>query len=416
MYFFNPDIFALGLATGVLGLVLLLSLVVSYAYGERTLLFLAAYLLVSATLLFTGQRLLLDLTLIQRFLLVIGPALVSGLQVWLFRKRSTGIFDKLVIAVVMVATLGLLGFYAANNAGRDAAGGVTDLAVLLCLVWGALMGAGFAYRSIQALETAGPWKWWMMIGHASGLVVALLFLTGVSVTSMPYWPVVLMLLLQLPPSYLSLVWRSRLLNEIRLRSAAANVSDPLTGLATATVLIERLMRITSRSQQVKEGAVGSALFLIQVQNLNGLLNQLGPDFNEKLLLESALRLRRSVGDNDLVARISGGRFAVVAQNLTSQAEVSNLATRLVVSGLRIDSPLLNGIELKFRVIVIGLKTSRPRTLPDAQAWLNQLAGHFDAWPSSHRSRSIWVVEDSPEKKEKDEKSEKAAVFVSGSVP
>ena len=393
MYFvFNPDTFVLGLAVGVLGLVLLLSLVVSYAYDEPTLLFLASYLAVMVVVLLAGERLQMGTELIQSLLLISGPALVSALQVWLFRKRTTGIFDKIFIVALMSATVGLLGFYVAFGVTLNATGGLARLAVWLALAWGVLMGIGFIYRGIQALETAGPWRWWLMLGHALGLTVALLFLTDVVDAKQAYWSVVLMLFVQVPPIYLSLVWRSRLLNEIRLRSAAAGVVDPLTGLATTSVLIERLMRIMSRAQQARQGQAGSALFLIDVQNWHGLLAELGAEFNEKLLLEAALRLRRSIGDNDLVARISGGRFAVVAQGLANQNEVTGLATRLVVSGLRIDSPLLPGVELKFRVIVTNLKLATTLALPAAQSWLDNLADRFKAWPSSHRSRSILVVE------------------------
>ena len=392
-FVFNPDTFVLGLAVGVLGLVLLLSLVVSYAYDEGTLLFLAAYLAVQVIFLLVGERLQMALELIQRLLLVAGPAFLSGLQMWLFRKRTNSLFDKIFVTVLISASLGLLGFYVANSISMQVAGGVGKLAVPLSLVWGCLMGAGFIYRGIQALETAGPWKWWLMLGHAAGLLVSLLFLTDLVDARQAYWPVVLMLLLQVPPIYLSLVWRSRLLNEIRLRSAAANVVDPLTGLATTPVLIERLMRIMSRAQQAQPNRTGSALFLIEVQNWHGLLNELGPEFNEKLLLEAALRLRRSIGDSDLVARVKGGRFAVVAQGLTNEHEVTEMATRLVVSGLRIDSPLLLGVELKFRVIARNLKLSKPFALPEAEAWLSDLTDNFSAWPSSHRSRSILVVAD-----------------------
>ena len=387
----NPDGFLLGLAVGVLGLVLILSLIIAYAYEERTLLFLAAYLSVVIVSVVAGERLNMRTELIQRLLLVSGPALISGLLVRLFRKRSAGIFDNLVIALVMSATLSLIGFYVFNGTMPDVAGGIASSSIWFALIWGALMGAGFAYRSIQALETAGPWKWWLMLGHAAGLVVALLFLMDLADAKNVYWPVVLMLLVQVPPIYLSLVWRSRLLNEIRLRGAAATVTDPLTGLATTPVLIERLMRIVSRAQQARQSQTSSALFLIEVQNWNGLLIELGAEFNEKLLLEAALRLRRSIGDNDLAARISGGRFAVVAQGLASEHEVTVLATRLVVSGLRIDSPLLPGVELKFRVIVSNLNLVKPLALAATEAWLRKLADNFSDWPHSHRSRSILVV-------------------------
>jgi GGDEF domain-containing protein len=389
---FNPNFFALGIAVGVLGLVLLLSLVVSYAYDEPTLLFLAAYLTLMVTGLVAGQRWQMTTEMVQSLLLVTGPALVSGFLMWLFRKRNSSLLDKALIVILLLANLSLLAYFVVTGLGLVKIPAMPGLTTLVCLVWGGLLGTGFAYRSIQALETAGPWKWWLMLGHASGLVVALLFLTDVADARQAYWPVVLMLLVQIPPIYLSLVWRSRLLNESRLRSAAAGVADPLTGLSTTPVLIERLLRVMARSQQAKAGKTSNALYLIEVQNWHGLLAELGPDFNEKLLLEAAMRLRRSVGDNDMVARIAGGRFAVVAQELANDHEITSLATRLVVSGLRIDSPLLPGVELKFRVIVINLKLSAPLSLSVAQTWLDSLVSRFQSWPSSHRSRSILAIE------------------------
>ena len=384
--------FALGLAVGVLGLVLLLSLLVAYAYDESTLFFLAAYIAVTVALLVAGERLQWGAGLIQSLLIVIGPALVGGLLMWLLRKRSSGSFDKLSIVSIVSATVLLLGIFVAVGSGLVGQFWRDNLR-WFCLAWGILIGVGFVYRSVQAIDTAGPWKWWLMLGHAAGLAVALAFLTDFADSKNAYSPVILMLLVQAPPIYLALVWRSRLLNEIRLRSTAANVADPLTGLATTPVLVERLMRITSRSQQSKRGPASSALYLIEVQNWNGLLNELGVDFNEKLLLEAALRLRRSIGDNDLVARLTGGRFALIAQGMTGPNEVGSLATRLVVSGLRIDSPLLPGVELQFRVIVRPLKFATPLPMAAATEWLSSLAARFSSWPRSHRARSILVVSD-----------------------
>lgn len=387
----DPDVFALGVAVGVLGLVLLLSLLVALSYKEQTLLGLAAYLVLMLGFVLAGARLQMDQELIQQWLLVLGPSLMAGLQFWLLRNRKISRVGLAAMAAWAGVTVGLLGFYAA--------GGNPAVATSLCLLWLVLLVTSSFYLSVQAWDTAGPWKWWLLLGHGMGALVAASFLTDLADAKRAYWPVLSMLLLQAPPIYLSLVWRSRLLNEIRLRSTAASTVDPLTGLATTPVLVERLMRIMSRAQQARHAPAGSALFLIEVTNWNGLLNELGPEFNEKLLLEAALRLRRSIGDNDLVARLQGGRFAVLAQGLANPQEVSTLATRLVVSGLRIDSPLLPGVEFKFHVIVTSLRLSTPLTLPATQAWLDGLAHRFTAWPHSHRSRSILVVDsdtDQPE--------------------
>ena len=391
VFSFNQDVFVLGMAVGVLGLVLVLSLVISYAYDEPTLLFLATYIALTVAMLMVGMR-LQSMHHLQILLLVLGPAVISGLQMWLFRKRTTNTFDHVIVVVLVGATLGFLGFLVLNVYSQSFLGQWAELAVLFSLVWGFLMVGGLIYTGFQSLEAAGPWKWWLMLGQAAGLLVALFFLADIADARQAYWPVMLMLLFQAPPIYLSLVWRSRLLNEVRLRSASAGVADPLTGLATSPVLIERLMRIMARTQLVKASQTSNALYLIEVQNWNGLLVELGADFNEKLLLEAAMRLRRSVGDNDMVARIGGGRFAVVAQGLADQNEITSMATRLVVSGLRIDSPLLPGVELKFRVIVLNLKLSAPLSLSVAQAWLGSLTSRFQAWPSSHRSRSILMIE------------------------
>ncbi|MES2190203.1 MAG: diguanylate cyclase [Pseudomonadota bacterium] len=387
----NSAIFALGVAVGVLGLLLLFSLIIARAYDELTLLFLAAYISIVVLLMVVSHQLQIGEETTQSALIILGPSAISALLMRLFRKRTSDLFDKIAIVVIPISTLALLGILVALNFGVLSES-VRMYWPWLCLAWGAFMGAGFAYRSIQSLETAGPWKWWLMSGHAAGLVTALLFLVGVVSVGKAYLPVTLMLLVQVPPIYLALVWRSRLLNESRLRSTAADVTDPLTGLATTPVLVERLMRITSRANQSKQGQSSSALFIIQVQNWVGLINELGPEFNEKLLLEAALRVRRSIGDNDLVARMSSGRFAVVAQGLANAGEISALATRLVVSGLRIDSPLLPGVELQFRVILRPLTFAKPLPMPAVKEWLASLASRFDDWPRTHRARSILVVE------------------------
>ena len=380
--FLDQGLFALGLAVGVLGLVLALSLIVSYAYEERTLLVLAGYLTLMVAASVGLARADAGEIFASRLLLVTGPALLSGLLLWLLKNRQPTLTAKVSLALVIAASAGMAVAYASVPAS-----GVANVGSAL---WFALLLGFSIYMVVKSWHTAGPWKWWVLLGHWAGLAVSLLFLAGLAKAAQTHWPLVLMLLFQAPPVYLSLVWRSRLLNESRLRSASAEVIDPLTGLATSTVLVERLMRVMSRAHQ---SSTNSALYLIEVKNWQRLLNELGAEFNEKLLLEAALRLRRAIGDNDLAARIGGGRFAVVAQGLADEEDINSLATRLVVTGLRIDSPLLTGVEFHFRVLVSRLKLSRPMTLPATQLWLDELATQFSEWPQSHRSRSILNVAD-----------------------
>lgn len=380
---FDPGVFTLGVAVGVLGLVVLLSLIISYAYDEPTLLALGVYvpLMAAATLV---QRWTAADALIENLLLIAGPALASGLIAYLLSVRNLGVAVKAVFAVVVLATLGML----VLDAVAAAPAGLTRLCAL---AWVALLLAFVVYLVARSWGTTGPWKWWLLAGHVAGLIASACFLTGLVDIHPTYWPVVLMVLFQVPPIYLSLVWRSRMLNESRLRGLSANVTDPLTGLATTMVLVERLMRVTSRTAQKINSR--NALFIIEVQNWQALLNEMGAESNEKLLLEAAMRLRRAIGDNDLAARIGGGRFAIVAQGLRSDEEANALATRLVVSGLRIDSPLLERVEFRFRVLVNQLKVGKPMALQETHEWLDRLTEQFLHWPRTHRSRSILVVGD-----------------------
>lgn len=374
---FNPDVFVLGVAAGVLGLVLLFSIIIAYAYDESSLFALGAYLLTVTLALVAGRQMGLAVDTVESGVLIVGPALMAGLHAWLLRRRQLGTPGKLVMTATAVLVLGLAAFRIADGSPLATTASSFGLGALLLLSW--------LYLCLPAWRISGPWKWWLLLGHAGGVAIAVLFLSGIADAKVNYWSVSMMLLLQLPPTYLALVWRSRQLNESRLRGMAARVTDPLTGLASLGVLLDRLRPAVSRAQQM---AHGGAIYLIEVQNLAGLAQELGADAKEKILLEAANRIRRAVSDSDTAARIGEQLFAVVAQDLQDNAQVDSLATKLVVSGLRIESSFLPGVALQFRVIVSDLKVPVLPDVASAQHWLRGLTAVFSAWPDTHRSRSI----------------------------
>jgi GGDEF domain-containing protein len=374
---FNPDTFVLGVAVGVLGLVLLLSLIIAYAYDEPTLFALGGYLLAVNFALLAGRHLGWPVHEVETALLILGPTLLAGLHTWLLRKRKTGGVDKLAMAATVLIALGLAGLRLVDDSPLAILASSYALGGLLLLSWLILC--------LPAWRISGPWKWWLLLGHLAGVVVAMLFLLGSLDSTATYWPVAMMLLAQAPPTYLALVWRSRLLNEGRLRGLAAKVTDPLTGLSSLAVLIDRLRPAVNRARKLNHGG---ALYLIDIHNFGGLVNELGADAKEKLILEAANRIRRAISDSDTAARITEQLFAVVAQDLEDDGQVDSLATRLLVSGLRIESDFLPGVSLQFRVIATGLKVQPLPDIAAAQNWLRSLIGYFGAWPDSHRSRNI----------------------------
>jgi GGDEF domain-containing protein len=379
---FNPDTFVLGIAVGVLGLVMLLSLIIAYAYDDPTLFALGGYLVVLNLVLLAGRHQAWPVHEVETVLLILGPTAIAGLHTWLLRKRKVGALEIAAMAATVLVALGLAGLRLVDD---------SPLAILVSsYVMGGLLMLSWVLLCLPAWRISGPWKWWLLLGHVGGVVVAMLFLLGTMDSTATYWPVAMMLLAQGPPTYLALVWRSRLLNEGRLRGLAAKVTDPLTGLSGLAVLIDRLRPAINRAQNRGHGG---ALYLVAINNFSGLVNELGADAKEKLILEAANRIRRAISDSDTAARITEQLFAVVAQDLEDDGQVDSLATRLLVSGLRIESDFLPGVSLQFRVIATNLKVP---PLPDvlaAQSWLRGLANYFGAWPDTHRSRNILLFTD-----------------------
>jgi len=379
---FNPDTFVLGIAVGVLGLILLLSLIIAYAYDDPALFALGAFLAVVNLALLAAHQLSWPVHDVETVLLILGPTAVAGLHTRLLRKRKIGASDRLTMAVTVLVALGLAGLRLVDDSPMAILASSYGLGALLLLSWLVLCLPGW--------RISGPWKWWLLLGHVAGLAVAMLFLLGILDSTTTWWPVAMLLLAQAPPTYLALVWRSRLLNEGRLRGLAAKVTDPLTGLSSLAVLINRLRPAINRAQNLTHGG---ALYLVAIQNFAGLVSELGADAKEKLILEAANRIRRAISDSDTAARITEQLFAVVAQDLDDDGQVDSLATRLLVSGLRIESDFLPGVSLQFRVIATNLKVPPLPNVPAAQAWLRGLADYFGAWPDTHRSRNILLFTD-----------------------
>ena len=174
--FLDQGVLALGVAVGVLGLVLLLSLIVAYAYEEPTLLALAGYL--SAMVAASFLSVLLDISAIRvnQILLVSGPALLSGLLLWLLKNRQATLPSRVGLALVALPSAVVVGLYAfAGDAGMFTAATMTRAA---SVVWFLLLSGFAIYLVAKSWHTTGPWKWWVLAGHGGGLAVSSLFFFG----------------------------------------------------------------------------------------------------------------------------------------------------------------------------------------------------------------------------------------------
>lgn len=150
----------MGVAAGVLGLVMLFSLIIAYAYDEPTLFALGGYVLVVTLALLAGRQTGLPLRELESVVLILGPTMVAGLHVWLLRKRQSSSGDKLVTAATVLMALALAGFRIVDNSSLAILAGSYGLGALLVLSW--------LYLCLPAWRISGPWKWWLVLGHLGG--------------------------------------------------------------------------------------------------------------------------------------------------------------------------------------------------------------------------------------------------------
>ena len=101
----------------------------------------------------------------------------------------------------------------------------------------------------------------------------------------------------------------------------------------------------------------SVLLLVHIENLPALLTEFGPEVAESAVLVSADRIRQSLRDGDVAARLSHSRFGVLAEGMSLAEAASNIASRILVAGLKQPLPAAPAEFLQFRVVLAAVPVS-----------------------------------------------------------
>jgi diguanylate cyclase (GGDEF)-like protein/PAS domain S-box-containing protein len=113
-------------------------------------------------------------------------------------------------------------------------------------------------------------------------------------------------------------------NEERLQVRA--YTDPLTGLANRTLFLDRLGQAIAAAER-RHGGV--AVFACNLDRFRMVNETLGHTAGDRLLRETAERLKVCVRDEDTVARLGADHFAVLLVQPAGGAELAATAERLV---------------------------------------------------------------------------------------
>jgi GGDEF domain-containing protein len=190
--------------------------------------------------------------------------------------------------------------------------------------------------------------------------------------------------------YVATAWRSRVQGELRWRLAVARHEDPVTRLSTEFVLGER---IHSARVLMRRFGHSSSLLLLHVDELERIGQMLGPRAAEAATLESGVRLRLALSRADVAARLGPYRFAVLAEGSSPQEVAASLAGRILVAGMKRPLSCAEGVFLHFRILVAPLPLEDMPT----EELLDSLGKHLDKEVLRGRDRRIHVLQGPPGK-------------------
>jgi diguanylate cyclase (GGDEF)-like protein len=325
---------ALGAFTGAQLVVVCFSVVIANTYRDRALLLHALGTLVGVL---GVQMLVGDHAFLAQAALLLVLA-VDGMQLLDLVSHAGALRNprRWLVAV----SLGVLPVLAiATAVGR------WHLLLVGVTAWIAVV----AVIMIRTWSQSQPWARWLLPGKLFiGAAAAWLGWRSMDAQPDPALPLAALLALWSATVFLATAWRSRIFSETRLRIDARNTVDPLTGLSTPLIFFERVKAVRSL---IKRYGHPSVLLLVHIENLDKLAAEFGPEVSESAVLVAANRIREALRDGDVAARLSHSRIGVLAEG-TSLAEGSaNIASRILVAGLKEALPAAPTEFLHFRIVL-----------------------------------------------------------------
>jgi diguanylate cyclase (GGDEF)-like protein/PAS domain S-box-containing protein len=126
--------------------------------------------------------------------------------------------------------------------------------------------------------------------------------------------------------------------------------DALTGLPNRTLFDLQFAEVLTVLRRRKKSA---ALLLFEFARFKIMNDSFGSSFGDRLLRETAERIKRSVGEKGIVARVGGGEFAIVLTSIqnaghamaTAQRVIAEMTAKFSIMGQSMNIPFNIGASL-----------------------------------------------------------------------
>lgn len=137
---------------------------------------------------------------------------------------------------------------------------------------------------------------------------------------------------------------TRKITEERMRFLA--YYDALTGLPNRTLFDLQFAEILTVLRRKKKNA---ALLLFEFARFKIMNDSFGSSFGDRLLRETAERIKRSIGEKGIVARVGGGEFAIVLTNTRDSSHAMATAQRVIAEMTTKFSIMGHSMNISFNI-------------------------------------------------------------------
>ncbi len=152
--------------------------------------------------------------------------------------------------------------------------------------------------------------------------------------------------LEIPLMLIGLYFRSRERRDSQVRLSALVRVDPLTGVGTHRVLMERLEHMVQRHR--RDPALGAVL-RVRLANLADIRQEYGEEVAQAALVKAASIVARASSEGDTVARHRDGDFVLMLEGRMSRDLVAEESRNIIARGLAFSRRLPPNLTLTLHV-------------------------------------------------------------------
>jgi diguanylate cyclase (GGDEF)-like protein len=243
--------------------------------------------------------------------------------------------------------------------------------------------AWLVYALIRAWAQSRPWIAWAAAGWAALTFACMVRILGVAGPDSLATPIALGFWSM--GIYLASVWRSRVFGERRSRAEGEHLFDPLTGLVRRAALVQRL---DTARELMRRFRYPATFVVVHLDDAARIATHAGAEAAENAVLEAGARIRRTLGQADVAARVGPHRFAILSEGASAADASAGVATRILSAGLREPLRAVPDVYVRFRIVLGEL----PVDDTPFDTLLERMAQRLDDDVARNRERRIRAVD------------------------